>query len=280
MHTTVNPADVVPSVSIENFIAQRESIQQRITQAIALLHEAAEIAAAANLTARGGYGGFADFLTTQRHHRMLLLDEDALTRIGKRVDAAAWDALMRQSGLVSLMDAKARDEWCVKIDQCDTPPLTFEHIRTTFEALHASRAAMFERGVINCFKALSWCYKTNQPFAFGKRIIKRMGYGGSHFDHRPMNELTDLQRIFLVLEDKPEEDHRASLATRLGDAVRAATQGHYIMRPGTHDDTYVSFRWFANGNAHITFKRPDFVGKMNAILARHYPGALPYDRHA
>ncbi|EJR2496772.1 DUF4942 domain-containing protein, partial [Salmonella enterica] len=28
------------------------------------------------------------------------------------------------------------------------------------------------------------------------------------------------------------------------------------------------------GTAHITFKRPDLVDKMNDIIAKHYPGML------
>lgn len=32
---------------------------------------------------------------------------------------------------------------------------------------------------------------------------------------------------------------------------------------------------FLNGNAHITFLRPDLVDRMNQILAKHYPNALP-----
>jgi hypothetical protein len=30
---------------------------------------------------------------------------------------------------------------------------------------------VFERGIINVFKGLSWDYKTNSPCSFGKKII-------------------------------------------------------------------------------------------------------------
>ena len=29
------------------------------------------------------------------------------------------------------------------------------------------------------------------------------------------------------------------------------------------------------GSGHVLFKRPDLVEKVNDIIARHYPGALP-----
>ena len=41
---------------------------------------------------------------------------------------------------------------------------------------------------------------------------------------------------------------------------------------------YISVRSFRNGNGHATFKRPDLVDRMNQIIAKHYPGALPAPR--
>lgn len=41
------------------------------------------------------------------------------------------------------------------------------------------------------------------------------------------------------------------------------------------ETAYLSIRTFKNGNGHVTFKRPDLVEKMNKIIAKHYPGALP-----
>ena len=37
----------------------------------------------------------------------------------------------------------------------------------------------------------------------------------------------------------------------------------------------MSFRVFKNGNAAITFTRLDLVEKLNKIIAKHYPNALP-----
>ncbi|SAG85554.1 Uncharacterised protein [Enterobacter hormaechei] len=41
----------------------------------------------------------------------------------------------------------------------------------TFEQLHHNKQDVFERGIINVFKGLSWDYKTNNPCYFGKKII-------------------------------------------------------------------------------------------------------------
>jgi len=37
----------------------------------------------------------------------------------------------------------------------------------------------------------------------------------------------------------------------------------------------MDIRTFKNGNGHATFTRPDLVERMNLIIAKHYPGALP-----
>ncbi|EFG4350279.1 DUF4942 domain-containing protein, partial [Escherichia coli] len=34
-------------------------------------------------------------------------------------------------------------------------------------------------------------------------------------------------------------------------------------------------RGYQKGTVHIVFKCPDLVEKLNDIIARHYPGALP-----
>ncbi|HAU4334707.1 DUF4942 domain-containing protein [Serratia marcescens] len=36
-----------------------------------------------------------------------------------------------------------------------------------------------------------------------------------------------------------------------------------------------AIRYFQKGNAHITFKRPDLIEKMNDIIARYFPSTLP-----
>ena len=48
-----------------------------------------------------------------------------------------------------------------------------------------------------------------------------------------------------------------------------------LIETGTAETEYLSIKCFKNTNAHITFKRLDLVEKMNKIIAKHYPGALP-----
>lgn len=215
------------------------------------------------------------------HYRTTdLLKDGAIADVRKRLDACAWNHLMHESGLRSLMDTKARAEWDSKINELQCPELTIDNVMATFGALHESRGDIFERGVINCFKALSWDYKTNRPFAFGKRIVIRYlrnqvtGGSGTSLgwpNSRECDRLDDLVRVFSVLDGKPEPDHRNGIYHLLyGDDRKN-------VRDVEHE--YFQIRSFRNGNGHITFKRPDLVERMNQILAKHYPAQLPEDRH-
>ena len=70
-----------------------------------------------------------------------------------------------------------------------------------------------------------------------------------------------------VLDGKPEPDHRNGFYLMVSDArQRGETQA---------ENAYLHVKWFKKGSGHVLFKRPDLVEKVNDIIARHYPGALP-----
>jgi hypothetical protein len=285
--------DLVPSVSIENLVNQRAAVVERISAAIDLIGEAAQIASAAHLgmprivlNTSYGRSGERDLCASRlmpsrdgSTHEMRGADRgdvDKLVRLG--VDATAWQYLMHESGLRTIMDAKARETWDKAIHDGEIPELNAANVRSTFKMLHDSRGEIFERGVIACFKALSWQYKTNLPQKFGKRIVitylrgqvSGRGYGGTslgHPNYDNCSKLDDLTRVFSVLDGKPEPDHRQGWYGRVSKCDKTDS-------PAPEDD-YISIRSFRNGNGHITFKRPDLVDKMNKIVAKHYPGALP-----
>lgn len=292
----MSTTEIVPSVSVENLVNQRAAVIERITEAVLLIREAANIAGAAHLgmprfTVCTGFGRgsgerqVADsFIHPKRDGTTHEQEGKALAEISKvvrdAVDSGGWQYLMHESGLRSLMDADARTKWDAAISEGETPELTGPNVRSTFAMLHDSRGEMFERGVIACFKALSWQYKTNLPQKFGKRIVltflrgsvtagKWGGGTGSlgHVNYDRSSRLDDLSRVFHVLDGKPEPDHRQGWYERL-------TRVNKVGDPDAEDD-YLSIKSYRNGNGHGTFKRPDLVEKMNQIIAKHYPGALP-----
>lgn len=262
----VNFEAPVKSVSIANMVRMREAVIDRLSKARALIEEAGEMAKRAHL----GFPGI-DVSSPGNGSKHPLLSPYGMGTMRAAVDCAAWKYLMDESGLRTFMDAEARRKWDSGLYDREVPELTPETIEATFRKMHDSRAEMFERGVIRCFKQLSWNYKTNSPWRFGKRIILRhlfSVYGGSMFaNYRATDELDDLMRVFHVLDGKPEPDHRHAMYSLINANERAMQC----------ENEYVHIKWFKKGSGHVTFKRPDLVDKLNQIVAKHYPGALAHD---
>lgn len=108
----------------------------------------------------------------------------------------------------------------------DIPAISESNILSTFEQLHKNKGEVFERGVINTFKSLSWDYKTNNPCRFGKKIIvegvvkhDQWGFGLNWGWQR--DRLTDLERMLLLLDGKPIPDNREDVTRRLGDHIHS-----------------------------------------------------------
>lgn len=260
-------SELVKSVSITNLTNQRAACIERVRQALDLLAEARDIASSAHLS-----WPRIEVAPSGRCHGATVPGGDAFERIRRELDAGGWAYLMRESGLRTFMDAQARRDWDSNLyEGKDVPALTPENVAATFTTLNESRADLFERGVINCFRRLSWDYKTNNPRKFGKRIIvnslARTDGRWLWFSHDTCSQLDDLARVFHVIDGKPEPDHRNGYWQRLEDAAKASA-------PIIQDD-YCSVRWYKRGTGHLTFKRPDLVERLNQILAKHHPNALP-----
>lgn len=286
----LNEALPVKSVSIDNMLNQRDAVMERIAQAVDLLCEAREIALNAHI-------GFPRFKFEDTRYGDSIIDSsrvgDSMERMKYEVDRGAWQYLMDESGMRTFMDADTRKAWNEAImgkgwngrkGDPEVPEFNKGNVEATFSRLYADRGRMFENGVVAVFRALAWCYKTNLPQKFGKRIVlqrlraqvmpgrwneKKGSSTSLGFVSRDssVNALDDMTRVMSILDGKPEPDHRNGWWTILG-------QQKHTTDPDAAND-YMSVRCFRNGNAHVTFKRPDLVDQMNRILAKHYPNALP-----
>lgn len=260
----------IPSISIANLLQQRDAILTLVQEAVEKITQAYTIAEAARL-------GFPDVTISRdyRGHGMHMAGPSANQKeiqetIQACVDAGGWDRLIKDSGLRSIMSAAKRKEMEEAIHTKKVPALTRDAITTTFKTLHESRAEMFEQGVIECFQRLSWHYKTNQPQKFGKRIVvsSLTSYGSGNVPQ--CDQLDDLLRVFHVCDGKPEADHRRSTYHLIAEAMRATD-----IWPKLAANDYFSVRLYKNQSGHVTFLRPDLVTRLNLIIAKHYPGALP-----
>ncbi|EPJ9740763.1 TPA: DUF4942 domain-containing protein [Klebsiella oxytoca] len=82
-------------------------------------------------------------------------------------------------------------------------------------------------------------------------------------------DLPDSAEMTFTLDGKPVPDNRADVTRRLEDYI------HENRHSNHYEDEMFTIKYFRKGTAHITFKRPKLVDKLNEIIARHYPGELP-----
>ncbi|EKF5153947.1 DUF4942 domain-containing protein [Salmonella enterica] len=275
-HTHADPevltghTDVICSTSIERIVTGRNAA---LTQIESLIHQLAEIS---TLTRSIGGKTALEWAMKQDFRCgcwLLEKTETAMKAITRNIDREIWRDLMKKSGMLSLMDAQAREQWYNSLEKDDIPSVSEANILSTFEQLHQSKGEVFERGVINVFKGLSWDYKSNSPCKFGRKIIvtglvkyDRWGFGLNWGWQR--DRLADLERMLMLLDGKPVPDNRADVTRRLGDHI------HENSGSNSYEDGMFKIKYFQKGTAHIIFKKPELVDKLNDIIARHYPGML------
>ncbi|WP_310606976.1 DUF4942 domain-containing protein [Buttiauxella brennerae] len=262
--------DVICSTNIERVVTGRNVVLEQIRL---MIQQLADISA---LTSSIGGKTALDWAMRQdfRCGCWLMEKEDtAMKVITCNLDRSIWRDLMKKSGMTSLMDAAARDEWDRNLERDDIPAISEANILSTFQQLHHSKNEVFERGVINVFKSLSWDYKSNSPCRFGKKIIVNGLVNYTQWGFRlnwgkRRDQLADLERMLNLLDGKPVPESRNDLGVRLDRHVDAQRTS------AVFEDDYFSIRYFQKGSGHIIFKRPELVDEMNGIIAKHYPGML------
>ncbi|MFA3777293.1 DUF4942 domain-containing protein [Yersinia sp. 1652 StPb PI] len=264
--------DVICSTSIERIITMRNTA---LVQIDALIHQLEDISA---ITSSIGGGIAKDWAMRQDFRTgcwFMEKAETAMKVITCNLDRGIWRDLMKKSGMLSLMDALARDQWYRNLEGDNIPAISEESIYSTFEQLHRDKDNVFERGVINVFKSLSWDYKSNHPCKFGKKIIvnnlvsyTQWGFTLNHSYRR--DQLADLERMLFLLEGKAIPDNRGDVTTRLYEHMSANRQMTKV-----YEDDYFAIKYFMKGSAHLTFRKPGLMDKMNDIIAKHYPSILP-----
>ncbi|MCI4217357.1 DUF4942 domain-containing protein [Dickeya dianthicola] len=259
--------ELILSTNIERVVTGRGSALKQIEQLIQQLD------AISRLTSEIGGGTAQDWAMKAGHRYDSWMTENvdkALPAITRNIDRSIWRDLMLKSGMMALMDAQARDQWHKNLEEGELPVISVANILTTFEQLHLNKMDVFERGIINVFKGLSWDYKTNSPRSFGKKIIvnnlvthNRWGFSLNWGWRR--DQLADLERMLFLLDGKPIPDNRGDVTTRLMEHIRDNPS------KDVYEDDFLSIRYFQKGTAHITFKRYDLTEKMNDIVAKYYP---------
>ena len=262
--------ELILSTSIERVVTGRDSALKQIEQLIQQLD------AISRLTSEISGGTAQDWAMKVGHRYDSWLTEKAdkaMPAITRSIDRSIWRDLMLKSGMMALMDAQARDQWHKNLEEGDLPAISEANILSTFEQLHLNKMEVFERGIINVFKGLSWDYKTNSPCSFGKKIIidnlvthNRWGFSLNWGWRR--DQLADLERMLFLLDGKPIPDNRDDISTRLMEHIRDNST------KDVYEDEFFSIRYYQKGTAHLVFKRLELIERMNDIIAKHYPGML------
>ncbi|WP_449549955.1 DUF4942 domain-containing protein [Lelliottia amnigena] len=262
---------VICSTSIERIVTGRNAALAQIEMLIRQLDDVSWLTS--------GIGGdIASHWAMRQGHPfdcwLMQPVDKAMPVITHNIDRSIWRDLMLKSGMLTLMDAEARSQWAKNLEEGDLPAISEANILSTFEQLHHNKRDVFERGIINVFKGLSWDYKTNNPCCFGKKIIinnlvkhDRWGYSLNWGWRR--DQLADLERMLYLLDGKTIPDNRQDVSIRFMDFVRNNPHQQVF------EDDLFTIRYFRKGSGHITFKRLELVEKMNDIVANHYPGMLP-----
>ncbi|EEC9977361.1 DUF4942 domain-containing protein, partial [Escherichia coli] len=153
------------------------------------------------------------------------------------------------------------------------PEISEANILSTFEQLHQNKDEVFERGVINVFRGLSWNYKTNCPCKFGSKIIVnnqvRWDRWGFHLiTGQQTDRLVDLERMLHLFSGKPIPDNRENITIRLDGHIQS------VQGKERYEDEMFIIKYFKKGSAHITFKRLELIDRINDIIARYFPSVL------
>lgn len=262
--------ELILSTNIERVVTGRDTALKRIEQLIQQLD------AISWLTSKIGGGTAQDWAMKAGHRYDSWLTEKAdkaLPAIIRNIDRSIWRDLMLKSGMMALMDAQARDQWHKNLEEGDLPAISEANILSTFEQLHLNKMDVFERGIINVFKGLSWDYKTNSPCSFGKKIIinnlvtyNRWGFSLNWGWRR--DQLADLERMLFLLDGKPIPENRSYISTRLMEHIRDNPA------KDVYEDEFFRIRYYQKGTAHLAFKRLELIERMNDIIAKHFPGML------
>ena len=276
----INPhsgaGEVIPSLPVERIVAQRNSGVTAFLEAIRLLRDAQKLIFEAS--GRGWISGMTDIIERSLSADRSTTREAALKRsVCRYADRDIWTRLMNDTGMFTLMSEAQRKAWDTQLYSDDCPEITLDNVIATFRALNASKVATFEQGVIDVFRNLSWDYKTHNPCLLGKKIIidgVLDNHRGLYFSVRTyaQNRIDDLARPFWLLDGKTIPDNRVSEGANLSAFI---SQGGAKSVGEVFTCEYFTVRTYKKGSAHVTFTRPDLVEKVNDIIARHYPGALP-----
>lgn len=292
-------SELVPRASIEAIVAHRDRAMALYAAAFEKIAEAAAAVDEANAAVTEACGGFGSTFHEPSageveafRSAVKLPDAAQYARVARRLtDLRVWSSLVERTDLEHLMDRQAKEELRSQmayvpeevgrdgavINQAEIdrglPPVTVEAVQSTLEGFRQDAGTIWRRGIANAFAALDRRFRSHDGFKIGHRVVLSYAFDGWGMwnYHRSMRDtITDVERVFLVLDGKGP---RASYAGIIG-TIEEERRGGSGPRQSEHEGDYFRVRVFKNGNAHLWFTRKDLLAKVNKLLAEHYGEVL------
>jgi len=190
----------------------------------------------------------------------------------EEVDRLFWHHAFDATGLLSVMDATAREEFDKQMRLDRPPPFTEEAVRSTMQSMALDAEAMWRRGVVRVFQRLSRDYASHEAFRVSKKIIlrgmtmPRMDRGRQIRYGVPADTINDIDRVLCLLEGRRHVER--DLEARINAA---------ILEGEDYVDDRIRVRAFKNGNLHLEFRDQGLLDGINRVIAEHYGAALGRD---
>lgn len=185
-----------------------------------------------------------------------------------QLNADYWARAMAATDVYKLMPQARRDEWNASIQQRTCPDFTLDNVRPTLEMLLDSRTQFLAERVDGIYRGLSGLHVTNNPMAFGQRMIIAGAINSyDSVDSRKSGLIDDLRCVIAKFMGRDDPDHGASYGV-----LQLAKD-----RPGqwvTVDGGALRIRVYKVGTAHLEIHE-DMAWRLNSILANLHPTAIP-----
>lgn len=269
--------EILPSTTIDRVCSLRDAAINRMREAVEAMVRAHELALEADgfaKQARGADGFWFKDRSKESDYARLFASvnpERSLEVYRQHVDASVWSHLLSSTGMTSLMDRTAKEEFDATLAG-EVPEVTPDNVRATMESLIGDANLIFQRGLARAFIELDRRFKSHDAFKIGSRIVLTNvfdSWGSVNYHSRMGEVITDIERVFAVLDGN--RDTVGSLMTQ----IREDRGGGFRPRQSYTESDYFRVRCFKNGNAHLWFTRDDLVEKANRVLAAYYGEVLP-----
>ena len=233
--------------TIASLVAQRDAAARRIEEVVRFVTDAR-----------------SDVLQFFGVGTELCTDTKALAAL----DAYWWKQAMGLTDLREAMPEKRRWEWDTIIAEKTCPPFTEQVVRDTFAELLAQRTKFLAEKVDGIFQGLSGEHVTNRPEGFWKRMILANVYCQiGMLNTRATGLIHDLRSVIGKLMLRGTPHHYAT------DRLLSSLKGQWADWHEIDGGSW-KIRVYQKGTAHIEV-HPDIAYKLNMLLAKLYPQAIP-----